>query len=259
MSDRSQAANAQTPRHSLTVRVTHWLMTLAFFALLVSGLEILISHPRFYWGETGTSVTPPLFTLHIPSSRDTVPTGYNYILPDQNGWSRYLHFQAAWALLFIGFVYIVAGLWTGHLRADLLPARADRNWRALRDVFARHLQRRPAPASEAHSYNVVQRVTYLTVIFILFPLILWTGLALSPAFDAALPAAVNLLGGRQSARTLHFFVTCALVLFLVVHITMIVIAGFRTRMRAMISGQPQPTPHAAALQPQRLQPGQETP
>src|SRR3954449_11161495 len=83
-----------TSRHSAAIRVTHWITTLCFFALLVSGVEILISHPRFYWGETGNVLTPSLFELPIPASRATVPTGYGYVLPDQNGWSRYLHFQA---------------------------------------------------------------------------------------------------------------------------------------------------------------------
>src|SRR6266704_1076005 len=82
----------EAPRHASLVRVTHWIATLCFFALLVSGAEIVISHPRFYWGETGNVLTPPLFHLPIPASRATVPTGYGYVLPDQNGWSRYLHF-----------------------------------------------------------------------------------------------------------------------------------------------------------------------
>src|ERR1700751_1842919 len=84
------------PRHSALVRVTHWITTLCFFALLVTGIEILISHPRFYWGETGNVTMKPLFSFPFPSSRATVPTGYKYTLPDQNGWSRYLHFEAAW-------------------------------------------------------------------------------------------------------------------------------------------------------------------
>ena len=79
-------------RHSAVVRVTHWITTLAFLALLLTGVEILISHPRFYWGEAGNVMSPPLFKLPIPASRRTVPTGYGYVLPDQNGWSRYLHF-----------------------------------------------------------------------------------------------------------------------------------------------------------------------
>jgi thiosulfate reductase cytochrome b subunit len=98
------------------VRVTHWITVIAFFALLISGAEIVISHPRFYWGEVGNALTRPLFTLPIPASRSTVPTGYGYVLPDQNGWSRSLHFQAAWAVVLTGLVYAISSLWTGHFR-----------------------------------------------------------------------------------------------------------------------------------------------
>ena len=227
---------AVTPRHTALVRVTHWITVVSFLALLITGGEILISHPRFYWGETGNSGTTPLFKIPIPASRDTVPTGYNYVMPDQNGWSRYLHFEAAWVLVLTGLVYAVAGLLTVHFRKNLFPAPTDRRWRAFREVFARYLRRAPPNEAENHSYNVVQRVSYLSVIFVLFPLVIWTGLALSPAFDAAVPAAVNLLGGRQSARTLHFFVSGLLVAFLFVHITMVVLAGFRKRTTAMITG-----------------------
>jgi thiosulfate reductase cytochrome b subunit len=219
------------------VRVTHWITVIAFFALLISGVEIVISHPRFYWGEVGNSLTRPLFQIPIPASRDTVPTGYGYVLPDQNGWSRYLHFQAAWALVLTGVIYGIAILWSGHLRRDLLPARQDRSWRAFRERIAKYLRRAPPDEAEAYSYNILQRTAYLTVIFILIPLVIWTGLALSPAFDSAVPAAVDVLGGRQSARTLHFFVSGALLIFVVVHVVMVAQAGFKSRMRAMITGQ----------------------
>lgn len=82
------------------MRVTHWIGTLCLFVLLVSGLEIVISHPRLYWGETGNVLMPPLFVLPIPASRAVVATGYGFVLPDQNGWSRSLHFQTGWAALF---------------------------------------------------------------------------------------------------------------------------------------------------------------
>jgi thiosulfate reductase cytochrome b subunit len=223
-------------RHAAFVRVTHWVTVACFFALLISGSEIIVSHPRFYWGETGNVNTRPLFTLPIPSSRGTVPTGYGYIMPDQNGWSRYLHFQSAWALVLTGLIYIVAGLWTGHFRKDLLPEPGKRAWRAYWVRVAQYLRRAPPDAAEERSYNVLQRTAYLIVIFLLFPLVIWTGLALSPGFDSAFPPAVNLLGGRQSARTLHFFVSGALLLFLLVHITMVTLSGFRSRMRGMISG-----------------------
>src|SRR2546430_6558433 len=97
-------------RHSAVVRITHWITTLCFLALLVSGVEILISHPRFYWVEPGNVLTPPLFKLPIPASRATVSTGYGYVLPDQNGWSRYLHFQSAWLAVLTGLIYLGFGL-----------------------------------------------------------------------------------------------------------------------------------------------------
>lgn len=225
-----------TSRHSALVRVTHWITTLCFFALLVSGVEIVISHPRFYWGETGNDLTTPLFKLPIPASRALVPTGYGYVLPDQNGWSRYLHFQAAWVVLLTGLLYLISGWFTGHFAKTLFPQRTDLSWRAFSGAIADRLHFKRAGEEEVWSYNLLQRLTYLFVIFILFPLVIWTGLAMSPAFVSAFPAAVNLLGGQQSARTLHFFVSLALVVFLLVHIMMVWLAGFRSRVRAMISG-----------------------
>jgi len=196
------------PQHSAVVRWTHWLTFFCFAALLVSGVEILISHPRFYWGETGNVNTPPLFKLPIPASRTAVPTGYGYVLPDQNGWSRYLHFQSAWAVVGTGLVYVLYGLVRGHFRRKLLRASA---------------------------YNPRQRLTYLFVIFVLFPLVIWTGLAMSPAIASAFPAVVTIWGGQQSARTMHFFVTVSLVIFLLGHVVMVYLAGFRSRVRAMIT------------------------
>jgi thiosulfate reductase cytochrome b subunit len=209
---------------------------ISFFALLITGVEILISHPRFYWGEVGNSLTPPLFEIPIPSSRATVPTSYGYVLPDQNGWSRYLHFEAAWALVLVGLVYVVYGLWTRHFLRNLFPGAEDRTWRAFRSVIARHLRLAPTEEADSSSYNVLQRDTYLLVIFVLFPLVIWTGLAMSSGLNAAMPWAVNSLGGRQSARTLHFFASVCLVLFLLVHVTMVALSGFRARMWEMMRG-----------------------
>jgi len=218
------------------VRLTHWITTLCFIALLVSGIEILISHPRFYWGETGNVLTPPLFRIPIPSSRALVPTGYGYVLPDQNGWSRYLHFQAAWALVLTGLLYAIFSLVSGHLRKNLLPGKSGLSWRVLSREIANHLRFKRPSEDEAWSYNVLQRLTYLLVIFVLFPLVIWSGLAMSLAFVSAFPATVTLLGGQQSARTIHFFVSLLLVLFLLVHVVMVFLAGFWSRTRAMITG-----------------------
>jgi thiosulfate reductase cytochrome b subunit len=223
-------------RHALLVRVTHWITVISFLALLATGIEILISHPRFYWGETGNSGTPVLFKIPIPSSRSTVPSGYGYVLPDQNGWSRYLHFEAAWALVLTGLLYVIYGLWTFHFRKNLFPAPAHRTWSAVRSVMAKHLRLAPSDEADAHSYNVLQRLTYLLVIFVLAPLVILTGLAMSPGFNATVPWVVNSLGGRQSARTLHFFVSILLVLFFFVHVAMVFLTGFVSRMREMTLG-----------------------
>lgn len=218
------------------VRATHWLTFIAFIALLVTGGEIVISHPRFYWGEVGNVNTKPWLTIPIPSSRGTVPTGYNYVMPDENGWSRYLHFEAAWVAVLTGLVYGIWGLASGHFRKNLIPERHDWSWRAYRDRITQYLRRKPQDSADSTSYNVLQRTAYLVVIFVLFPLIIWTGLAMSPSFTAAFPATAALLGGRQSARTIHFIDSCLLLAFLLVHVTMVAVSGFRNRMRGMITG-----------------------
>lgn len=218
------------------VRATHWLTLVAFLALAVTGGLIVISHPRFYWGEVGNVNTKPLFVIPIPASRDTVPTGYKYEMPDENGWSRYLHFEAAWVAVLTGLVYGVYGLWSGHFKRDLFPEKRDRSGRAYWARIAKYLRRAPPDAAEERSYNVLQRTAYMVVIFVLFPAMIWTGLAMSPSFTAAFPATAALVGGRQSARTIHFFVTGLLVIFLLVHVTMVARSGFKKRMRAMITG-----------------------
>jgi thiosulfate reductase cytochrome b subunit len=139
-------------------------------------------------------------------------------------------------VVLIGLLYATYGLITGHFRNNLLLDEADLSPRTFSTAIAKHLRfERPAEA-EAWSYNALQRLTYLSVIFVLFPLVIWTGLAMSPAFVSAVPVAVTSLGGQQSARTIHFFVSLALLLFLLIHVVMVFRAGFRSRMRAMITG-----------------------
>ncbi|ABF42942.1 conserved hypothetical protein [Candidatus Koribacter versatilis Ellin345] len=233
------------PRHAAFVRVTHWLSAIAFLALLVTGCEIVLSHPRFYWGETGNVNTGTLFKIPVPSSRALVPTGYGYVLPDQNGWSRALHFQSAWLIVFVGIIYVGIGFAKGHFWRTLLPSRSQLSPRALASSCADHLRFKHPSEDEAYSYNVLQRLSYLAVIFVAIPMIVWTGLAMSPAFTSAFPSSVILLGGRQTARTLHFFLTILLTLFLLVHVFMVFFAGFRKRMAAMITGRvPQPKERA---------------
>ena len=231
------AAAKRAVRHAMAVRVTHWVTALAFLALVVSGVELVISHPRFYWGEEGNVLTTPLFQLPIPASRGIVKTGYSFVLPDQNGWSRYLHFQAAWLLVFTGLFYGVYGFVTGHFRRNLYPSEGDRSLPAVLASLRAHLRFERPDAASAERYNLLQRLAYLKVIFVLIPLMIWTGLAMSPAVTAAFPVLVTSLGGQQSARTIHFFVMIALLVFLAVHVGMVILAGFKKRMRPMITGQ----------------------
>jgi len=240
----SETKATATLRHSAFVRVTHWITFLCFAALLVSGIEIVISHPRFYWGETGNVNTKALFQIPIPSSRHLVQTGYGYTLPDQNGWSRSLHFEAAWGLVLTGLLYTIGGVASSHFRKNLLPAKRALTFRAIGTVMIHHLRFERPDDAEAYSYNVLQRLTYVLVIFVVFPLMILSGLALSPAFNSGVPWVVGAFGGRQSARTIHFFLTMALTVFLLIHVFMVWRAGFWSRIRAMITGRTATSPEA---------------
>src|SRR5579862_1588682 len=176
-------------RHSLLVRATHWINFLSFLALAVSGIAILIEHPRFYWGETGYFDTPAAFELPLP------------VNVDQTGWGRSLHFLAGWIIVLNGFIYVVWGLLSRHFRYK--------------------------------DYGVLQRLAYLSVVFGLLPVTILTGLTLSPAVTAAYPILFAIFGGRQSARTIHFFAADLLALFLIGHVIMTIRGGFfKTMIRA---------------------------
>jgi len=147
-----------------------------------------------------------------------------------------MHFEAAWIAGLTGLLYVIPGVLTRHFRKDLVPSKADLSWRALLSSFTKRWRFQRPSAAEALSYTGLQRLTYLFVIVVLFPLVIWSGLAMSLGFASAFPWSVTLLGGRQSARTIHFFVSLALVLFLFVHVLMVCLAGFWSRTAAMITG-----------------------
>jgi thiosulfate reductase cytochrome b subunit len=213
------------PRHSVLVRITHWIFTLSFFGLMLSGLAITLAHPHFYWGEAGSMGTPSLFDLPLPTKRG-----------GPSGWGRSLHFQSAWFAVLSGLLYVIAGLFTQHFHRRLIPARADLSWRSLSAVLLDHVRfRRPGNTG---SYNILQRLAYLAVVFLFFPLIIITGLAMSPALTSVFPQLVTVFGGQETARTLHFFLANFLVFFLVAHVVMVILGGFKTRMLAMITGHP---------------------
>jgi len=205
--------------------VTHWLNTVSFVALVVSGVGILLAHPRFYWGETGGVGTPSLFDLPLP-----------FMLGGPSGWGRYMHFQAAWVCVLTGLLYGVWGFVSKHFRKELWPATGQLAWNALRTEVRNHLRlNKPAP-EDAYRYNALQRLSYLAVVFVMFPLMIWTGLAMSPAVTSVLPILVTSSGGFESARTIHFFAAVLLVLFVLIHVGMVWLAGFVPRTRAMITG-----------------------
>jgi thiosulfate reductase cytochrome b subunit len=217
-------------RHSALVRITHWVNAVSFIASLVSGIAIVLAHPRLYWGETGAVGGPSLIDLPLPFVLDIS-------IINLRGLGRYLHFLSAWVCVLTGLLYIVSGVITRHFWRELLPSKSHLAWDSLAHTVSNHLHFRRPPEGEALSYNVLQRLAYLTVVFILFPLMIWTGLAMSPALSSVFPWLRTVFGGQQSARTIHFFIAVSLVIFLLVHIVMVIRAGFRARMRAMITGQ----------------------
>lgn len=211
-------------RHKAAVRVTHWLIAASVLGLLVTGTGILISHPRLYWGETGGLDTPSLVNLPLP------------MIIGPSVWNRPIHFLFAWVLVFAWVAYIIGGVATRHFRNDLLPAKSELKWQLIRRVISDHLRWKRTSTDEAWIYNVVQRLVYLGVVFLLFPAIVWTGLAMSFAVSSVFPFLATSLGGFQSARTLHFVLVNLLLLFIAVHLAMLVLVGFSNHVRAMITG-----------------------
>jgi thiosulfate reductase cytochrome b subunit len=147
-----------------------------------------------------------------------------------------MHFQAAWLCVLTGLFYAISGLMSQHFRRNLWPAKGQLSWSSLRgDIWDRLRFKKPA-AEEAYGYSVLQRLSYLAVVFFLFPLMIWTGMAMSPAITSVFPFFVRSSGGYETARTLHFFAANLLVLFVLVHVAMVCLAGFVQRTRAMITG-----------------------
>jgi thiosulfate reductase cytochrome b subunit len=242
-----------TNRHTRWARISHWIVTASFLALGFSGFVILMCHPRLYWGEVGNDLTPALFEL--PVSRNYQHGGWEtpvaffsdsdspvsairtYEIFNENGWGRSLHFLAAWFLVGAGAVYLLTGIGSGHLRRHLVPRAAEFTpallWRDLKN----HLRGRIRAPTGGPQYGLLQKSAYCAVVFMALPLEVLTGLTMSPAITAAYPFLLDVFGGFQSARTIHFFAFVALVLFLLVHVVMIIKSGFKRQMRAMTIGE----------------------
>jgi len=240
-----------TEGHRRWVRVSHWTIAASFLTLAVTGILILMVHPRLYWGEVGNDLVPAL--LEIPISNNHQPEGWDqtttfsnvagapisadrtYEIFNQNGWGRSLHFLAAWFLVITSFVYVLTGLFGGHIRRNILPRAKDLAPGALVQDARDHL--RPGDdVGGGPPYGAVQKAAYSGVVFVALPLMLITGLTMSPAVSASLPFLLDVFGGYQSARTIHFFCFSALILFLIVHVAMVFVTGAGRQLRAMILG-----------------------
>ncbi|MDR6666095.1 cytochrome b/b6 domain-containing protein [Rhizobium sp. 1399] len=273
MSDSPDIDNMQYPRtlmihrHSLVTRLTHWLNVICVSVLLLSGLQIFNAHPELYWGHYGADGDPSVLTIgssgqgedmrgfvriagvEVPTTGvlgvstfegDPTPRAFPVwvTIPSFQDLAtgRRWHFFFAWLFLVNGIFYLSFGVLTGHFRRDLAPARRDLSPRHLWHEILDHARLRFPEGEQAKHYNVLQKLTYLAVIVILLPTMLLTGLTMSPGFDAIVPSLVDIFGGRQSARTIHFMTATLLVLFVLVHVAMVVLSGTWNNMRSMITG-----------------------
>jgi thiosulfate reductase cytochrome b subunit len=260
-------APAQEPivrRHRLSTRIWHWLNVVVLLVMLMSGLMIFNAHPRLYWGEAGANADPAWlevgnegnsgylricrFTIgttgFLGAWRDgdgqlqgrafpgwaTIPSTYNLAL------SRRWHLTFAWLFAASVLFYGVWSVVNGHLRRDLLPQAAELRGRHLWDEIKRHARLDFPKGAEARSYNTLQKISYVVVVFVLLPLMVLTGMTMSPALNASWGWLTELFGGRQSARSLHFISAMLLVAFIVVHLAMIVLSGPLNEIRSMITG-----------------------
>ena len=252
-------------RHSRAVRITHWVNALVLLVLLMSGLQIFNAHPALYIGAK-SDFSDPVMAMGPVQEGDSVKgvttlfgwqfnttgvfglggnaeTGYQErgfpwwaTLPGHRNLSmgRRWHFFFAWLFLFNGLAYLLWSLGSGHLRRDLAPSAKE--LKHIGTSIAEHVRLKFPKGEEAKHYNVLQKLTYLFVALILLPLMLLTGLAMSPGMDAAFPILLDVLGGRQTARTIHFISASFIVIFVVVHLIMVLISGVWNNLRSMITG-----------------------
>jgi len=250
-------------RQALLTRITHWTWAVALFFMLLSGLQIFNAHPALYIGqESGFEYDNAVLAMYAVNS-DNGPVGQTRAFgrtfdttglfgmsgsndrPEFRGfpsWAtipsyqdlatgRVVHFFFGWVLVAALFLWFLSSLVNGHIRRDVIPGPED--FRALPGDIADHARLR---FHHGRSYNALQKLAYSVVFFILFPLIIATGLTMSPGIDAAFPWLLDLFGGRQTARTIHFSMMTLLVLFFVVHIVMVVAAGPLNELRSMVTG-----------------------
>lgn len=254
-------------RHSLVTRITHWLNVLCLSLLLMSGLQIFNAHPSLYWGQYGADADPSWLSISAveegDSARGVLRIGSLSItttgilgVSRANGdvtergfpsWAtipsyqdlatgRRWHFFFAWLFVINGLFYVLYGFAAGHFRRDLAPTAEEISPSHLKQEIADHARLRFPKGERARHYNALQKLTYLIVIFILLPLMLATGLTMSPGMDAGFPFLLDIFGGRQSARGIHFICAWSIVVFVLVHVAMVILSGLWNNMRSMVTG-----------------------
>jgi Ni/Fe-hydrogenase b-type cytochrome subunit len=217
-------------RHRLSTRIWHWLNALVIATLFMSGLGIFNAHPRLYWGQYGANFDHAWLILPRFPAWITLPGHYSLAM------SRHWHLALApvFALALLG--YMIWSLVNRHVVRDLAFRRGElaprHVWADIRD----HARLRFPTGAAALRYNVLQKASYIGVIFVLLPLLIFTGLTMSPGMNAAWPWLVDLFGGRQSARSIHFIAAWALAAFFIAHILMVLLAGPYNEIRSMITG-----------------------
>jgi thiosulfate reductase cytochrome b subunit len=261
------AANYHYYRHTLPVRVMHWVNVIALTILLMSGLNIFSAHPALYWGKSSYTGRPPILEIESATDASDRVTGITRIFghefvttgllgaskgPNGNlvgrafpSWltipdgrwlamARQWHLFFAWIFVINGLCYVVYSIVSRHLARDLAPTGTE--LRSIRESIVDHLHFRHPSGEASKRYNVLQKLTYLIVIFVLLPLVILMGLAMSPGFDTLWPGWVDIFGGRQSARTIHFIVAWLLVAFVLIHVFEVIITGLWNNLRSMITG-----------------------
>ena len=217
-------------RHALATRLWHWLTALSVIILLGSGLMIFNAHPRLYWGELGANFDHAWLTLPRFPGWATIPSHYS--LSGARRWHLFFALVLGFALL----AFMAWSLVNRHFARDLRIRRAELAPRHIRADFRAHLALRFHDPENPGAYNLFQKLSYAGVIFVLLPLIILTGLALSPAMDAAWPWLTWIWGGRQSARSVHFLCAGVTAAFIVVHLTLVILAGPLNEVRSMVTG-----------------------
>ena len=262
-------------RHTVLVRITHWINALTIFFMIGSGLNIFNAHPRLYWGSKGSDADPtvaPWLSL-LPMNTPQGPRGITQIGPlhfdtsgvlglstthgqlSGRGWphwitipsfqdladARHWHFLFAWLLVFNGLLYLGWSLWIRHIQRDLVPTGED--LKSIPRSIWDHVRLKHPTGEEAKRYNVLQRLAYLGLLVLVTMMVL-SGLCLSPGFNAVLTPLLDLMGGRQSARSIHFVCMSLIVLFILVHVAEVIIAGPLNEIGSMITGKYRvPPPH----------------